>query len=57
MSDALRLSLQVTAVAALFIVVLGIPIARLLARREFTGKTTLETLILLPLVLPPSVIG
>lgn len=57
MSDALRLSLQVTAVAALFIIALGIPIARVLARREFTGKTTLETLILLPLVLPPSVIG
>lgn len=56
-ADALRLSIQVTAVAALFIVVLGIALARLLARREFRGKTIVETLILLPLVLPPSVTG
>lgn len=56
-SDALRLSLLVTGVAAVFIVVLGLLLARLLARREFAGKTTVETLILLPLVLPPSVTG
>lgn len=55
--DALRLSIQVTAVAAAFIIVLGIPLARLLARREFRGRTVVETLILLPLVLPPSVTG
>jgi molybdate transport system permease protein len=54
---ALRLSLQVTAVAAVLIVMLGIPLARLLARREFPGKTLVETLVLLPLVLPPSVVG
>lgn len=57
MSSALVLSIQVTAAAAVLIVVLGIPLARLLARREFFGKTTVETLILLPLVLPPSVTG
>lgn len=56
-SDALRLSLQVTAVAAVFIIILGLALARLLARHEFRGKTTVETLILLPLVLPPSVTG
>jgi molybdate transport system permease protein len=55
--DAVRLSLQVTAVAAVLIVILGIPLARLLARREFPGKTLVETLVLLPLVLPPSVVG
>jgi molybdate transport system permease protein len=54
---ALRLSLQVTAVAAVLIVILGLPLARLLARREFPGKTLVETLVLLPLVLPPSVVG
>lgn len=54
---ALRLSLLVTGIAAVFIVVLGLAIARVLARREFRGKTTVETLILLPLVLPPSVTG
>lgn len=56
-ADALRLSLAVTGVAAVFILVLGLAIARLLARRDFPGKTTVETLILLPLVLPPSVTG
>ncbi len=56
-ADALRLSLLVTACAAVLIVVIGLPLARFLARHEFRGKTTLETLILLPLVLPPSVTG
>jgi molybdate transport system permease protein len=55
--DALRLSLQVTVVAAVLIVISGLALARLLARHEFRGKTTVETLILLPLVLPPSVTG
>jgi molybdate transport system permease protein len=57
MADPLRLSIQVTAVAAVFIVLLGLPLARVLARRDFPGKTVAETLILLPLVLPPSVLG
>lgn len=55
--DALRLSIQVTLSAAVLIVLIGLPLARFLARREFPGKATLETLILLPLVLPPSVTG
>lgn len=55
--DALRLSLQVTAVATLLIVAVGLPIALLLARRRFRGQTLLETLISLPLVLPPTVVG
>jgi molybdate transport system permease protein len=55
--DALRLSLQVTAVATLLIVAAGLPLALLLARRRFRGQTLLETLIFLPLVLPPTVVG
>jgi len=51
------LSLQVTAVATFFIWLLGLPIALLLARTKFVGQTILETLLLLPLVLPPSVVG
>ena len=54
---AFRLSLQVTGCALLLIVVFGLPLAHLLARREFPGKSVVETLILLPLVLPPSVVG
>ena len=53
----LLLTLQVTALASLFIVVIGLACAWLLARYQFTGKLLLEILILLPLVIPPSVLG
>jgi molybdate transport system permease protein len=51
------LSIQVTIVASLLIVVVGLPLALFLARSRFPGQTLLETAINLPLVLPPSVIG
>jgi molybdate transport system permease protein len=51
------LSLQVTLVAAILIFVLGLALALLLARVRFRGKTMLESVISLPLVLPPSVVG
>ncbi|HLV37702.1 MAG TPA: molybdate ABC transporter permease subunit [Spirillospora sp.] len=51
------LSLQVTAVATLGIVIVGLALALLLARLTFRGKLVLETCINLPLVLPPSVVG
>jgi len=51
------LSLQVTAVATLLLFVIGLALAYLLARRRVPGQIVLETLINLPLVLPPSVIG
>ncbi len=57
MSDALLLSLRVTAVALVLVVAVGLPTALFLARVRFPGKSLLETLILLPLVLPPSVVG
>jgi len=51
------LSIQVTVVASLLIVAFGLPLALLLARRRFPGRTIVETVINLPLVLPPSVVG
>ena len=53
----LLLSLQVTAVAVVLMVLVGLPLALLLARRRFRGITLVETLINLPLVLPPTVVG
>jgi molybdate transport system permease protein len=53
----LQLSLLVTASATLLIIIFGIPLAWVLARRRFPGHVLVETLILLPLVLPPSVVG
>ncbi len=55
--DPLLLSIQVTAVASLIILVLGVALAIGLARSRFRGQTLVETIVLLPLVLPPSVVG
>ena len=53
----LILSLQVTAIATLVILVLGLGLAWLLARHRFPGQTMVETVLNLPLVLPPTVVG
>ncbi|MBK9316319.1 MAG: molybdate ABC transporter permease subunit [Acidobacteria bacterium] len=55
--EAVRLSLQVTLVATTVLFVFGLTIALVLVRFEFRGKIVVETLINLPLVLPPSVVG
>jgi molybdate transport system permease protein len=56
-ADALALSLATTAVTALLTVLFGTPLALALARRRFRGQVMVETLIDLPIVLPPSVAG
>ena len=56
-ADALALSLATTAVTALLTIVFGTPLALALARRRFRGQVMVETLIDLPIVLPPSVAG
>lgn len=53
----LLLSVQVTAVATALMVAVGLPLALLLARRRFRGAGLVETLVSLPLVLPPTVVG
>ncbi len=55
--SALRLSLITSSLSVCFSVVTGTPLAFVLARRKFTGKTLLELVIDLPVVLPPSVAG
>ncbi len=55
--DAVRLSLLTTACATGLVVVLGLPVAYLLAMRSFPGKRVLEALVDLPMVLPPTVAG
>jgi len=52
-----RLSLQVAIIATAITLVLGVPIAWVLARRRFPGRQVLETLVVLPLILPPTVLG
>jgi molybdate transport system permease protein len=54
---ALRLSVQVAVAATVLNAVLGIPLAYLLARRRFWGKSLVDLLVTLPLILPPTVVG
>lgn len=53
----LLLSLRVALVATVLVVIVGGALAYLLARRTFRGRELLDTLLTLPLVLPPTVIG
>jgi len=55
--QAIGLSLRTSAWATLAAVLLGLPVAYLLARREFRGRLLLDNLIDLPIVLPPAVAG
>src|SRR3954462_7800125 len=54
---ALRLSLRTSAAATALCVLLGVPMAVVLARLHFPGQGLLRSLVLLPLVLPPVVGG
>jgi molybdate transport system permease protein len=56
-TEALALSLLVSGWALLLSLLLGVPLAWLLARGHFPGKTVIRSLILLPMVLPPTVAG
>ena len=53
----LRLSVTVAALATVGCAVIGVPIAYLLATREFRGKALADVAVMLPLVLPPVVTG
>ncbi|MET9598381.1 ABC transporter permease [Streptomyces sp. NPDC006459] len=55
--EALKLSLFVSLWALALSLLLGVPLAWLLARVEFKGKALVRSLVLLPMVLPPTVGG
>ncbi|MGG4265966.1 molybdate ABC transporter permease subunit [Peribacillus simplex] len=52
-----RLSIQVAGLAGILVFIVGIILARMMAKKQFRGRVLLETAFLLPLVLPPSVVG
>ncbi len=54
---AIELSLWVAGIATLLNLLFGGGLAYLLARRDFAGKSLLEALLTLPMVLPPTVVG
>jgi molybdate transport system permease protein len=53
----LALSFQVASVATLLSLLLGLPLAWLLARRRLPGTDFWTVVVLLPMVLPPTVLG
>lgn len=53
----LWLSLRVGAAATVLALLVGVPLAWLLTRRHFPGRRLLSVLVLLPMVLPPTVLG
>ncbi|GAB6907396.1 Molybdate/tungstate transport system permease protein WtpB [Desulfosarcina cetonica] len=53
----IRLSLVTSGAAALISLLLGTPLAYLLARRRFVGKKILESIIDLPIMIPHPVVG
>ncbi|MCL1695113.1 MULTISPECIES: molybdate ABC transporter permease subunit [unclassified Lysinibacillus] len=53
----LKLSIEIALVSGIIVIVAGIVFAKWMAKRNFKGKIFLETVLLLPLVLPPTVVG
>jgi molybdate transport system permease protein len=53
----LWLSIQVAAVATIVVALVAVPLAFVMARRHFRGQSLIEALLVVPLVLPPTVVG
>ncbi len=51
------LSLKIATVSGVIVIILGTLAGRMLARKSFKGKAILETFLMLPMVLPPTVVG
>ncbi|HEX6817418.1 MAG TPA: ABC transporter permease [Ktedonobacterales bacterium] len=56
-AQALQVSFSTTAVTVALTLVAGSPLAYLLARGRFPGRSVIDTLFTLPMVLPPAVAG
>ncbi|GAC1517258.1 MAG: molybdate ABC transporter permease subunit [Gemmatimonadaceae bacterium] len=52
-----QLSLAVAVLSTFITAVTGLPLAWLLARRRFPGHDALEAIVILPIVIPPTVLG
>jgi molybdate transport system permease protein len=55
--DPLLLSLRIASAAVALGALLAVPLALLMSRRRFVGKSLLEGLIVVPMVMPPTVAG
>ena len=57
MMRSIGVSLQVAAVVTVFDIIVGVPIAWILARYEFRGKNILDTMVDMPMAVPTSALG
>jgi NifC-like ABC-type porter len=55
--DAIWMSLQTATVSTLVVLLLGVPLAYFLVRSDFPGRSILDAMVDLPIVLPPPVAG
>lgn len=51
------LSLKVSVIASIIVAAIGMLAARFMTQHSFRGKSIVETIFMLPLVLPPTVVG
>ena len=52
-----QLSIKVSVISLIFVFIIGTLLAKFMLEKNFKGKTVVETILMLPLVLPPTVIG
>ncbi|MDQ7005196.1 MAG: molybdate ABC transporter permease subunit [Ghiorsea sp.] len=57
MIESLVISLQLALTTTLILLLIALPLAYVLAFQSFFGRTVLEVMVALPLVLPPTVLG
>ncbi|WP_449539439.1 molybdate ABC transporter permease subunit [Ferdinandcohnia sp. Marseille-Q9671] len=53
----IKLSITIAITSGCIVLLLGLLAGKSMARRQFRGKLIVETILMLPLVLPPSVVG
>ena len=53
----IKISIKVALTATIFTLLAGVFLARLFAKHDFKGKDILEVVIILPMVIPPSIVG
>ncbi|MGE8203290.1 molybdate ABC transporter permease subunit [Heyndrickxia sp. NPDC080065] len=53
----IRLSIEIASVSCVIVLILGLVLGKLMANKKFKGRSLVETVFLLPLVLPPTVVG
>lgn len=55
--DPILLSIKIAIISSLIVMIIGTFIGRFMANSKLRGKMLIETFLILPLVLPPSVVG